>query len=86
MFDHQGCMVIIWEGSSGESNAPPGRQQTLGEMTLEEFLFRAGVVCSQQTGQFNRNNNNGAAGGLGFDFGFDFADQNQNNISFNGTK
>ncbi|KAF8064738.1 hypothetical protein N665_1170s0017 [Sinapis alba] len=82
-------------GSSGggsELNTPQ-RQQTLGEITLEEFLFRAGVVrednCSQQVGQVsgntNNNNgfygNNGAAGGLGFGFG----QPNQNNISFNGT-
>ncbi|KAF8081763.1 hypothetical protein N665_0868s0017 [Sinapis alba] len=78
-------------GSSGESTAPPGRQQTLGEMTLEDFLFCAGVVrednCPQQMGQVRENNNNGFygnngdAGGLGFVFG----QQNQNNTSFNGT-
>ncbi|CAL9221449.1 unnamed protein product [Arabidopsis halleri] len=77
-------------GGGGESNALPGRQQTLGEMTLEEFLFRAGVVrednCAQQMGQVNGNNNNGfygngnAAGGLGFGFG----QPNQDSISFNG--
>lgn len=77
-------------GGGGESNAPPGRQQTLGEMTLEEFLFRAGVVrennCPQQMGQVNGNNNDGfygnntAAGGLGFGFG----QPNQNSISFSG--
>ncbi|EOA30597.1 hypothetical protein CARUB_v10013729mg [Capsella rubella] len=77
-------------GGGGESNAPPGRQQTLGEMTLEEFLFRAGVVrednSAQQMGQVNGNNNDGfygnntAAGGLGFGFG----QPNQNSISFNG--
>ncbi|KAH0880310.1 hypothetical protein HID58_067704 [Brassica napus] len=31
-------------GGCGESNNAPQRQQTLGEMTLEEFLSRAGVV------------------------------------------
>ncbi|EFH59429.1 hypothetical protein ARALYDRAFT_479444 [Arabidopsis lyrata subsp. lyrata] len=78
-------------GGGGESNALPGRQQTLGEMTLEEFLFRAGVVrednCAQQMGQVNGNNNNNgfygnstAAGG----FGFGFDQPNQNSISFNG--
>ncbi|KAJ0264460.1 ABSCISIC ACID-INSENSITIVE 5-like protein 7 [Hirschfeldia incana] len=76
-------------GGGGESNAPQ-RQQTLGEMTLEEFLSRAGVVrednnSSQQIGQVGNNNingfygNNGAPGGLGFEFG----QQNQNSISFN---
>ncbi|KAG5398276.1 hypothetical protein IGI04_020090 [Brassica rapa subsp. trilocularis] len=48
-------------GSSGgggrESNNAPQRQQTLGEMTLEDFLFRAGVVrednnSSQQMASF----------------------------------
>ncbi|CAN8258789.1 unnamed protein product [Cochlearia groenlandica] len=77
-------------GGSGESNAVPARQQTLGEMTLEEFLFRAGVVrednSTQQMGQVNVSNNNGfygnnsAGGGLGFGFG----QPNQNNVSFNG--
>ncbi|KAJ4894019.1 ABSCISIC ACID-INSENSITIVE 5-like protein 7 [Raphanus sativus] len=77
-------------GGGGESNAPQ-RQQTLGEMTLEEFLFRAGVVrednnSSQQMGQVGNNNNsngfygnNGAPVGLGFEFG----QQNHNSISFN---
>ncbi|KAF8054819.1 hypothetical protein N665_1312s0012 [Sinapis alba] len=74
-------------GGGGESNAPQ-RQQTLGEMTLEEFLSRAGVVrednSTQQIVQVGNNNNgfygnNGAAGGLGFEFG----QQNQNSISFN---
>ncbi|KAL0717436.1 hypothetical protein Bca4012_066758 [Brassica carinata] len=65
-------------GSSGEPNAPPGRQHTLGEMTLEEFLFRAGVVREDNNGFYG---NSGAAGGLGFGFG----QQNQNNISFSCT-
>ncbi|CAH2053319.1 unnamed protein product [Thlaspi arvense] len=87
-----GNMVGSSGGGGGESNVAPVRQQTLGEMTLEEFLFRAGVVrednCTQQMGQVNGNNNNnngfygnnGAAGGLGFGFG----QPNQNSISFNG--
>ncbi|CAH8372879.1 unnamed protein product [Eruca vesicaria subsp. sativa] len=76
-------------GGGGESNNAPQRQQTLGEMTLEDFLSRAGVVrevnnSSQQMGQVGNNNNgfygnNGAAGGLGFEFG----QPNQNSISFN---
>uniref|UniRef100_M4E0W2 BZIP domain-containing protein n=1 Tax=Brassica campestris TaxID=3711 RepID=M4E0W2_BRACM len=68
-------------GGGGESNNAPQRQQTLGEMTLEDFLFRAGVVrednnSSQQMGQVTGNNNNGfygnngAPGGLGFEFAF----------------
>ncbi|KAJ0249121.1 Basic-leucine zipper domain-containing protein [Hirschfeldia incana] len=64
-------------GSSCESNAPPGKQQTLGEMTLEDFLFRAGVVREDNNGFYG---DNGASGGLGFGFG----QQNQSNISFNG--
>ncbi|CAN7106500.1 unnamed protein product [Brassica rapa subsp. narinosa] len=77
-------------GGGGESNNAPQRQQTLGAMTLEDFLFRAGVVrednnSSQQMGQVTGNNNNGfygnngAPGGLGFEFG----QTNQNTISFN---
>ncbi|KAH0926908.1 hypothetical protein HID58_019164 [Brassica napus] len=51
-------------GGGGESNNAPQRQQTLGAMTLEDFLFRAGVVrednnSSQQMGQVTGNNNNG---------------------------
>ncbi|KAL0743215.1 hypothetical protein Bca4012_084728 [Brassica carinata] len=76
--------LITKDGSSGgggESNVPQ-RQKTLGEMTLEEFLSRAGVVrednSSQQMGQVG-NSNNGAPGGLGFEFG----QPNQNSISFN---
>nr|VDD45757.1 unnamed protein product [Brassica oleracea] len=77
-------------GGGGESNNAPQRQQTLGEITLEEFLSRAGVVrednnSSQHMGQVTGNNNNGfygnngAPGGLGFEFG----QPNQNSISFN---
>ena len=77
-------------GGGGESNNAPQRQQTLGEMTLEEFLSRAGVVrednnSSQHMGQVTGNNNNGfygnngAPGGLGFEF----VQPNQNSISFN---
>ncbi|KAG2317589.1 hypothetical protein Bca52824_020711 [Brassica carinata] len=81
---NNGNMVGSSGGGGGESNAPQ-RQQTLGEITLEEFLFRAGVVrednCPQQVGQVNNGfyGNNGAPGGLGFGFG----QPNQNNISFN---
>ncbi|CAG7882805.1 unnamed protein product [Brassica rapa] len=60
--------------SNGESNA----QQTLGEMKIEDFLFRAGVVREDNNEFYG---NNGAAEGLGFGFG----QLNQNNISFNGT-
>ncbi|KAG2294438.1 hypothetical protein Bca4012_004475 [Brassica carinata] len=42
--------------SNGESNAPPGRQQTLGEMTLEDFMFRAGVVREDNNLSFNGGN------------------------------
>ncbi|CAF2128136.1 ABSCISIC ACID-INSENSITIVE 5-like protein 7 [Brassica napus] len=60
--------------SNGESNA----QQTLGEMKIEDFLFRAGVVREDNNEFYG---NNGSAEGLGFGFG----QLNQNNISFNGT-
>ncbi|CAN6919509.1 hypothetical protein Bca4012_090300 [Brassica carinata] len=80
LFTKDGNMVgSSGGGGGGESNAPL-RQQTLGEITLEEFLLRAGVVRED-----NSNNgfysNNGAPGGLGFGF----CQPNQNNISFNGT-
>ncbi|CAN6927544.1 unnamed protein product [Brassica oleracea] len=57
----------------------PERQETLGEMTLEDFLLRAGVVkedvnCSQQ------NQNNCVSTGVGIGFG----QPNQNNIWFKG--
>ncbi|KAI3440354.1 BZIP domain-containing protein [Psidium guajava] len=56
--------------------AVPQRQQTLGEMTLEEFLFRAGVV--REDAQFTGKPNGGALFGelpragnnAGFGFGF----------------
>ncbi|CAN8269019.1 unnamed protein product [Cochlearia groenlandica] len=76
-------------GGGGESNVAPVRQQTLGEMTLEEFLFRAGVVREDNNNtQVSGNSSNGfygnngvaSGGGLGFGFG----QPNQNNISFNG--
>ncbi|KAK7362629.1 hypothetical protein VNO77_04747 [Canavalia gladiata] len=60
-------------GSNGGSSVPQ-RQPTLGEMTLEEFLVRAGVVREdmpqQQIGK--PNNNNGWFGG-------DFPRSNNNN-------
>ncbi|CAF2154028.1 hypothetical protein HID58_003019 [Brassica napus] len=77
LFTKDGNMV----GSSGggsESNAPQ-RQQTLGEITLEEFLLRAGVVREDNNNNNGFYSNNGAPGGLGFGFG----QPNQNNISFN---
>lgn len=58
-------------GGGGGSNAPQ-RQQTLGEMTLEEFLVRAGVVRedTQQIGGRLNNDvfyaNNNASLALGF--------------------
>ncbi|CAL1410116.1 unnamed protein product [Linum trigynum] len=45
---------------------PPQRQRTLGEMTLEEFLSRAGVVREDNNKQMGRQNNNvGFFGELG---------------------
>ncbi|KAF8081881.1 hypothetical protein N665_0861s0015 [Sinapis alba] len=74
-------------GNGNSGTDAPERQHTLGEMTLEDFLLRAGVVkednnCSQQ----NQNSssefyaNYGVSTGLGFGFG----QPSQNNISFNG--
>lgn len=74
-------------GNSVATDDAPERQLTLGEMTLEDFLLRAGVVRedngSQQIGNSSSGGfytNNGASAGLGFGFG----QLNQNNISFNG--
>ncbi|GMI91156.1 ABSCISIC ACID RESPONSIVE ELEMENTS-BINDING PROTEIN 2 [Hibiscus trionum] len=56
-------------GTNG--NNMPQRQQTLGEMTLEEFLVRAGVV-REDTQLDGKVNNGGFFGGnnTGFEFGF----------------
>lgn len=53
----------------GGSNVPQ-RQQTLGEITLEEFLVRAGVVRedTQVVGKPNNNNNTSAGAGIFGDF------------------
>ncbi|XP_010461819.1 PREDICTED: ABSCISIC ACID-INSENSITIVE 5-like protein 4 [Camelina sativa] len=75
------------DGSNGNSrtDVPPERQQTLGEMTLEDFLLRAGVV-KEDTNSTQQNDNssgfyaNNGAAGLGFGFG----QPNQNSIPFNG--
>ncbi|CAH2036267.1 unnamed protein product, partial [Thlaspi arvense] len=73
-------------GNSCGSDAP-GRQQTLGEMTLEDFLLRAGVVKEDNNNSTQQDeerggfySNNGASAGLGFGFG----QPNQNSISFSG--
>ncbi|CAH8384188.1 unnamed protein product [Eruca vesicaria subsp. sativa] len=77
---------LVSKDSSNGRDAPE-RQGTLGEMTLEDFLLRAGVVkednnCSQQNQNTSSEfyGNNGVSAGLGFGFG----QPNQNNISFNG--
>ncbi|KAI9124047.1 hypothetical protein K1719_005347 [Acacia pycnantha] len=44
-------------GTVAYASAMPQRQQTLGEMTLEEFLVRAGVVREDNNND-NHNNNN----------------------------
>ncbi|KAG2305000.1 hypothetical protein Bca52824_033651 [Brassica carinata] len=73
---------LMSKDSSNGTDAPE-RQQTLGEITLEDFLLRAGVV--KEDSQQNQNSsgefyaNNGVSTGLGFGFG----QPNQNNISFN---
>nr|AFN84600.1 abscisic acid responsive elements-binding factor 1 [Eutrema salsugineum] len=72
-------------GNSCGSDAP-GRQQTLGAITLEDFLLRAGVVKEDNNStQMDEDSsgfyhNNGASAGLKFGFG----QPNQNNISFCG--
>lgn len=71
------------EGSNvgGGSNVPQ-RQQTLGEMTLEEFLVKAGIVRedaqAQQTGRPASTANNNNANNLAFGF----QQPNQNNGIF----
>nr|KJB58508.1 hypothetical protein B456_009G212600 [Gossypium raimondii] len=58
-------------GGGGGTNNMPQRQQTLGEMTLEEFLVRAGVVI-EDTQLAGKVNNEGFFGGnnTGFEIGF----------------
>ncbi|XP_009147888.1 ABSCISIC ACID-INSENSITIVE 5-like protein 4 [Brassica rapa] len=66
---------LMSKDSSNGSDAPE-RQETLGEMTLEDFLLRAGVVKEDS----QQNQNNCVSTGLGFGFG----QPNQNNISSKG--
>ncbi|XP_061356276.1 bZIP transcription factor TRAB1-like [Gastrolobium bilobum] len=48
------------DGSGNGGSSMPQRQPTLGEMTLEDFLVRAGVVREDMTEQIGRpTNNNG---------------------------
>ncbi|KAL9371008.1 hypothetical protein Peur_036148 [Populus x canadensis] len=54
---------LIKETSGGAGSNLPQRQQTLREMTLEEFLVRAGVV-REDTQQIGRPNNSGFFGEL----------------------
>lgn len=76
----------VWKNLMSKDSCAdaPERQQTLGEMTLEDFLLRAGVV--KEDSQQNQNSssefyaNNGVSTGLEFGFG----QPSQNNISFNG--
>ncbi|GMI90641.1 ABSCISIC ACID RESPONSIVE ELEMENTS-BINDING PROTEIN 2 [Hibiscus trionum] len=65
--------------ATGVTDNMPQRQQTLGEITLEEFLVRAGVVREENTQLFGKVNNvNGgffgelpqAGGNTGFGIGF----------------
>ncbi|CAK7329882.1 unnamed protein product [Dovyalis caffra] len=51
------------DGNGGAGSNLPQRQQTLGEMTLEEFLVRAGVV-REDTQQIGRPSNSGFFGEL----------------------
>lgn len=50
---------LIKDGSGNGGSSMPQRQPTLGEMTLEEFLMRAGVGKEDMTQQIGRPNNNG---------------------------
>ncbi|KAL1215805.1 ABSCISIC ACID-INSENSITIVE 5-like protein 6 [Cardamine amara subsp. amara] len=59
-------------GNGGTSGIPQ-RQQTLGEMTLEEFLFRAGVVREEVQPVESVNNFNGGFYGFGSDAGLESA-------------
>ncbi|KAL1193399.1 ABSCISIC ACID-INSENSITIVE 5-like protein 4 [Cardamine amara subsp. amara] len=76
--------LVLKEEGSNVMDAPE-RGQTLGEITLEDFLLRAGVVKEDNSyAQHNENGssgfyaNNGAAG-----LGFGFGQADQNNISLN---
>ncbi|KAF5448156.1 hypothetical protein F2P56_028714 [Juglans regia] len=51
------------DGNGNGGSSVPQRQQTLGEMTLEEFLLRAGVV-REDTQSIGRPNNSGFYGEL----------------------
>lgn len=59
-------------GNGGTSGIPQ-RQQTLGEMTLEEFLFRAGVVREDAQPVESVNNFNGGFYGFGSNAGLESA-------------
>lgn len=63
-------------GGAGGANMPQ-RQQTLGEMTLEEFLVRAGVV-REDTQQFGRPNNTGFYGNNTASLALGYQQQTQN--------
>ncbi|TKY59083.1 ABSCISIC ACID-INSENSITIVE 5 protein 5 [Spatholobus suberectus] len=48
------------DGSGNGGSSMPQRQPTLGEVTLEEFLLRAGVVREDVPQQIGKPNNNGS--------------------------
>ncbi|KAF8112331.1 hypothetical protein N665_0065s0103 [Sinapis alba] len=56
-------------GNVGGASGVPQRQQTLGEMTLEEFLVRAGVVREEAQPVERVDNFNGGFFGFGSDAG-----------------
>lgn len=79
------------DGGGGGSNVPQNqRQQTLGEITLEEFLVRAGVVREDtqllgkpnNNNNINNNNNAAAAGGMFADFSRSSNNNNNGNTGF----
>ncbi|KAG9145972.1 hypothetical protein Leryth_015610 [Lithospermum erythrorhizon] len=65
--------VIAKDGNAVGGPGMPQRQQTLGEITLEEFLVRAGVVREDTQLHQNANNSSGLIGDLshsGLSFAF----------------
>ncbi|XP_019417059.1 PREDICTED: ABSCISIC ACID-INSENSITIVE 5-like protein 5 [Lupinus angustifolius] len=71
-------------GSAVPNLAQPEKQPTLGEMTLEEFLVRAGVV-REDAQQFNAKQNDSVFGGLGMGMGYHQQLNKVNGLTSNNT-